>query len=66
MPSITITTTAAEANRLQAYAVASGFTNDAAGVKALLVTLTKQGLQSFEAQQNQQTFVSSYQPIAPT
>lgn len=62
MATTTFTTTPAEDARLSAWATAGGFANP----KAMIIALVKQGLENFEASQNQQTYITGYTPINPT
>lgn len=62
MATTTFTTTPAEDTRLQAWATASGFANP----KALIVSLVKTQLETFEQAQNAATFTTGYTPINPT
>ena len=58
----TFTTTAGEDARLQAWATAAG----AASVKAQIIKVVQQQLQTFEQQNNAQTFNTGYTPVNPT
>lgn len=63
MATTTFTTTAAEDQRLQAWAAASGFANP----KAMIISLVTVGLQKYEQAQTGGTFgPPAYTPINPT
>jgi hypothetical protein len=61
MPVITLTTTAADAARVQATSIALGFAN----VDAFIVSLVTNAVSSHEQQASQVAFADGYVPIAP-
>jgi hypothetical protein len=62
MPSITITVTAAEATRLQAFATAGGFPD----IKTMVIRTVVQALEQYEMSQNALSYLAGYTPVAPT